>query len=495
MSSLQLRYVVGMSFLMQLLSSSILFWNTQATPTSYNYPQTYDVAVVGAGLAGLTAARDLLAAGKSVLVLEARDRVGGKVLNAQLTNGGITEAGAEFVGPTQDHVLALISKLGLQKYDTYSNGSNVAWINNTRATYSGALPPIDEASLIQVGTAQAMLEGMAAEINVSSPWTHPNASQWDSITFGSWLDAITTTRSARFLLDDASLALFGADSPQVSLLYVVAYIASSGNETEVGTLGRLIATAGGAQAQRVVGGTGLIPIKLAETLVGIKHIALNSPVRSITKTGTGYEIESTFRVKANQVVVAMSPPLVDGIKFVPALPYARTQLNKKSVMGNTAKAIAVYKTPWWRAASINLNAQVLSDSGATRVTYDNSPADGSFGAIMGFIEGEDMRRLDKVSEAEVKAEILKDFVNYFGQQAATPDEFVLKRWDLEEYSKGAPVAWMPPGVLTAFGKALREPVGGIHFAGTETAEYWTGYMDGAIRSGERVAKEILAGKS
>jgi monoamine oxidase len=457
--------------------------------TTRTSSESVDVAIVGAGLAGLTAARDLLAGGKTVLVLEARNRVGGKVLNAHLSNGGITEIGAEFVGPTQDRVLSLIADLGLETFDTYTKGNNVLWENNTRVTYSGdEFPPVNNSSLEEVGTAQASLDQMAATINVSSPWTHPNAKEWDNITFGAWLDTATPSPSARFLLDAFTTSVFGAESTELSLLYVIAYIASAGNQTSLGTIERLVATANGAQAQRVEGGTQLIPIKLSERL-GLQHIAFDSPVRCITKTSARYEVESNFTVKAKSVVIAMSPPLAGKIKFNPDLPKARIELSQKTFMGSTGKAIAVYKTPFWR--NDNINAMALSDSGAVRATFDNSPADASFGAIMGFIEATEMRRLDKKPVAEVQSEVLASFDRYFGGQAKDLTQFVLQRWDNEEFSLGAPVALMPPGVLTRFGRALREPVEGIHFAGTETAEYWTGYMDGAIRSGERVAREIL----
>jgi monoamine oxidase len=154
------------------------------------------------------------------------------------------------------------------------------------------------------------------------------------------------------------------------------------------------------------------------------------------------------------------------------------------------KGIAVYSSPFWRKSE-NLSAQVISDIGSVRTTFDSSPADASFGAILGFILADEMRALDKLSPADAQKLVIRDYVRYFGAQATNITEFVLQRWDLEEFSMGGPVAIAPPNVLKANGPALRAAVGGIHFAGTETAEYWTGYMDGAIRSGMRAAKEIL----
>lgn len=453
--------------------------------------QPFDVAVVGAGLSGLTAARDLINAGKSVVVLEARDRVGGRVLNAHLANGGITELGAEFVGPTQDRVLNMISTLGLKTYDTYNVGNDVLWHNNTRGTYVGGasgIPPLDIPSLLQAAAAEEALDSMAATINVSAPWTHPSALDWDGMTFGSWLNSTITLSPARFLLDLFSTSVFSAESVELSFLYVLSYIASAGNETLVGTVERLINTEDAAQAQRVEGGTQLIAIKLAESL-GLENIKFNAQVRSITKTSDGYDIGGNYPVSAKQVVVAMSPPLASRIEYYPLLPASRDQLTQRMPMGSIGKAIAIYETPFWR--SQNLTGQALSDDGIVRATFDNSPSDASFGALMGFIEADEMRQFDAQSEDAVKAAVLQDYVKYFGPEANNITEFVLQRWDNEQFSRGGPVAYGPPTVLTRFGPALKQPVGGIHFAGTETAPYWTGYMDGAIRSGERVAQEIL----
>jgi len=441
-------------------------------PLSYQeHSCSVDVAVIGAGFSGLSAARDLL-------------------VNANLSNGGITEVGAEFVGPTQDRVLSLISTLGLETYNTYNDGDSLLFLNESLSPYkNNAFPDIDATSLLQLGTAVALLDSMAAEIDVAAPWTHPNASLWDSSTFGAWLDIATPLPSARFLLDLFTTSVFSIETTEISLLYIIAYIASAGNETTPGTVQSLIDTANGAQAQRVQGGTQLIAMKLAESL-GEDKIRFNAPVRSIRNSTRGYVVEGDgFWVQAENVVVAMAPPLAARIEYVPLLPAIRDQLTQRMPMGSIGKAVAIYGSPFWREKG--LNGQVVSDSGTTRATFDNSPSDGSFGALMGFIEADEMILLDGKSEDEVQAAVLKDFVNYFGLQAMNVTEFVLQRWDNEEFSRGAPVAYCPPGVLTRFGPALRESVGGIHFAGTETALYWTGYMDGAIRSGERVAQEIL----
>ena len=158
-------------------------------------------------------------------------------------------------------------------------------------------------------------------------------------------------------------------------------------------------------------------------------------------------------------------------------------------MGSIHKVQCVYDTPFWRTDG--LSGQVASDTGPVRVTYDNSPDDGSSGVLMGFIDANDSRVWGRKSIEERQIATIESFVRYFGDKARNPREYVEQSWADEEYSRGCYVAYMPPGVWTAYGEALRTPIGNIHWAGTETATVWNGYMDGAVQSGERVAIEVI----
>ncbi|MFG2746355.1 flavin monoamine oxidase family protein [Streptomyces chartreusis] len=453
-----------------------------------------DVAVVGAGLAGLTAARDLVAAGKSVVVLEARDRVGGRVLGLNLAGGGVTEGGGEFIGPTQDRIRALADSLGVQTFTTYNTGNNLLYKDGRRTPYAtdgilGSVPPIDAAGLANAAIVQAKLDDLAKQIPVDAPWTAAKADEWDRQTFETWLRANAVIPSAKFLFDVACTSVFSAEPRELSFLFVLFYIAAAGNSANPGTLERLTETAGGAQELRFVGGSQLVPIKLAATLGD--RVVLGAPVRTIARSGASYVVTADgITVTAGKVVVAVPPPIAARITYDPLLPAARDQLTQRLPMASVGKAIAIYDTPFWRADG--LNGQVVSDTGVISSTFDNSPPDASFGALMGFIEADEARKLDAASEAEVRAAVLKDYTTYFGAKAASPTSFVLQRWNNEAYTRGGPVSIAAPGVLTRYGPALREPVGGIHWAGTETSTYWMGFMDGAVRSGERVAKEVLA---
>ncbi|KAK3045945.1 hypothetical protein LTR09_012522 [Extremus antarcticus] len=446
-----------------------------------------DVAIVGAGLAGLSAARDLTAAKKTVVVLEARDRVGGRVENQLLDNGGVIELGAAFVGPTQDRVLALAEELGLETFLEYNTGANVLWSHGQRTAYTNgyeSIPSLTQETLLQLGTALSELDSMAAEIDTQAPWSHQNAFAWDSMTFASWLDVVTPLEDVRTLIDEATTSIFSAEPSELSLLYTLAYIAAAGNQTAPGTFERLIGVVGGAQESRIVGGTGLLAHGIAAKL-GSEKVMLSAAVHTIIENSSGYEIRAGNQVViAKHIVVAMSPPLAARITYVPPLPAERDHLTQRMFMGSLGKAIAVYETPFWR--------QAVSDSGIARTTFDVSPSNGSYGAILGFIEADQMRLLDNATEAHIQALVTQDYVKYFGPQAAHATQWVFKRWDNDIFARGGPVALGGPGTLTKYGSALTKPFRGIHWAGTETSPYWTGYMDGAVRSGERVAKEITA---
>ncbi|KJK66861.1 Flavin containing amine oxidoreductase [Aspergillus parasiticus SU-1] len=442
-------------------------------PLIYGYQNlpNVDVAIVGAGLSGLSTAKDLAKAGRSFVIFEARDRVGGRVLNNQLPNKGIVEVGAQFVGPTQDRVLDLAQSLGLSTFKTFNSGNTTLFHNGTRSVFNGTFTtgdvPISPEGLTQAGRALLLLDTMATKLDVDAPWNHSQSIDWDSETVPSWLNREAPHPDAQFLLTQAA----------------------AGNATTRGTFERLIDVAGGAQEQRIVGGTQLLAIRLAER-VGLSNIIFNAPVRNIELKDETYLVSSNNQsVIAKHVVVAMSPPLASRITYQPLLPAARDHLTQRMPMGSIGKAFAAYATPFWREAG--LNGQVVSDTGAVRITFDSSPDDGSFGIMMGFIEADEMRRLDRLPEREITEEITKDLVRYFGPRAANVQNWVIQRWDLEQFSRGGPVAYAPPGVLTAYGTSLKSPHGRLHFAGTEASSFWVGFMDGAIRSGERVATEIL----
>jgi monoamine oxidase len=451
-----------------------------------------DVAIIGGGLSGLSAAKELAAANKSIVVLEARDRVGGRVLNANLAGKDVQELGGEYIGPTQNRVLALAAELSLPTYKTYTEGNSTFYRNGTARHYKdslGGIPPVGLDTLVELAVFMTDINNLASTVDLEEPWNTPNATALDSMTLETYVNSKLSTSDSRVLLDVAIPAILSTEMREPSLLYSLWCIAAAGDETGPGTINRLIGVDGGAQDSRVSGGTQLLATLLAERL-GSENIYLNTPVRKVQLKESRYLVSSdVITVSARHVVCAMSPSLVTRITFDPPLPAGRDQLNQRMPMGALGKAIAIYPSAWWRDEG--LNGVGVSDTGAIRVTYDNSPADGSFGAMMGFIEADEMRKLDTASEDEVKRQVKQSFANLFGPRVDDATDVLIQRWDLEEFSRGGPSAFMPPGVLTQYGSYLRAPVGKIHFAGTETSLRWIGYMDGAISSGERVAGEIL----
>jgi monoamine oxidase len=455
-----------------------------------------DVVVVGAGLAGLTAAREVARQGRSVLVLEAGDRVGGRVLAHTLQGGSYSELGGMFTGPTQDHIQALASELGVGFYPTYNTGNNVfVGGDGRREEFPSDTPlgtaPADPLVAPDIALTVTQLDEMATHVPVDDPWNAANAEEWDRQTLDTWLRSHTSGNPEFMAVTSAATeAIFGCEPRELSLLYTVYYIAASGNEDNQGTFERNFNTKDGAQEKRFAGGAQLVPERAAAELGN--RVLLNAPVRGIDQSDSGVTVRSdNLVVNAKRAIVAIPPTLAGRIFYEPALPPLRDQLTQHMPQGSLMKFEAVYPTPFWRDRG--LTGQVVSENGPVKVTFDASPESGSPGIMMGFIGGHEARVWERRSASERRDAVLRQFAHFFGDEALAPREVVEFNWSTEVWNRGCPVAVLAPGTLLDFGEALREPVGRIHWAGTETATYWNGYMDGAVRSGRRAAAEALSG--
>jgi len=468
-----------------------------------------DVVVIGAGLAGLSAARILAAAGVNVLVIEARDRVGGRTLNHSLGNGKVIEVGGQWVGPLpgqaaqggfpptpQDRILQLAQDVGVGTFKTYNDGNLVDYSNGVLIPYTGRIPPDPGAP--NAGAAQTLLDQMALQVPTDAPYSAASAAEWDQQSFETWMRQNLTppnqppSTTANALVNLAVEAVFAAEPRDLSLLHALFYIASAGS------LENLINTAGGAQDSRFIGGSQQISINVADQLG--PRVALNSPVRKVIQGGGGVEVRGDrdrFRVTAKRAIIALPPHLAGRLVYTPSLAALgadggyREQLTQRLPMGTVIKVQCLYPTPFWRDAGFA--GQATSDTGPVKITFDNSPYPDSLpGVLLGFIEGDDGRLWGQRSQADRRQAVIDCFVRYFGAQAASPLDYVEMVWGAEEFTGGCYGAFFPTGVWTAFGPALRRPIGVLHWAGSETATRWMGYMDGAVQSGERVAGEVLA---
>jgi monoamine oxidase len=368
-------------------------------------------------------------------------------------------------------------------FKTFNTGSNIQYRDGQLHTYSGSVPITDHKVAGDVMEALLTLNMMAGEVPVEAPWQAGEAARWDSQTVETWLQANVPSAGARQLIELTVQAVFSAEPHDLSLLHLLFYIHSAGSLLE------LVEVTGGAQERRFHQGAQYISSRMAEALGDRVH--LGTPVHTIAQDETRVRaIGDGFEVAAQRVIIALPPALAGRLRYQPALPGYRDQFTQRVPMGSAIKVQCLYPTPFWR--SHGLTGQATSDTGPIRCTFDNSPENGTPGILLGFIEGDDCRILGRRSLPARRAAVVESLVRYFGEEADNPLEYVEYSWAEEEYSRGCYAGYMPPGVWTTYGEALREPIGRIHWAGTETATVWNGYMDGALQSGDRAAAEVLA---
>ena len=441
-----------------------------------------DVAIVGAGMAGLSAALELQRAGRSIAVLEARDRAGGRLESRQLADGVWIDVGGQWVGPTQDRLYSLARAHGAETFPTWTKGQNVVELGGRLTRYTGTIPKLRPHVVADVGQAMARLDRMARKVPVEAPWNAPKARQWDSQTVWSWMRHNMATPTGREMMEIAVKAVWAAMPADVSLLHLLFYIASAGN------FDLLLDTDGGAQQDRFVQGAGSLAQRVADSLG--EQVHYGAPVRRIEWSADGVRLMSDgVEVRAARAIVAVPATLAGRIAYDPPLPGYRDQLTQRVPMGAVIKCFAIYDEPFWRAQG--LSGSTVSGSGPLTLTVDNSPPSGSPGILVGFLEGDHARSFGRVPADERRAAVLANLVQLLGPRAGQPVDFIEKSWAEEEWSRGCYEGYTPPGVLTAFGPALRAPIGALHWAGTETATKWNGYIDGALQSGERAAREVL----
>src|SRR5215208_2080809 len=365
-----------------------------------------DVAVVGAGLAGLTAARDVQAQGLSAVVLEARDRVGGRTLNEEIGDGKVVEVGGQWIGPTQERIAALARDLGVETFPTYTAGEDIIEFDGRLRRYRGRIPRLSARAIADVGQAQLKLERLAKKVPLEAPWTAPNARALDSQTLWSWMRRNVYTRGGRMMIELSVQAVWAAEPADISLLHTLFSINSAGG------FDPLIETENGAQQDRFVGGSQLVAIRLAEE-IGDDVVRLGEPVRRIVHDHDGVTLHADAgTVSARRAIVAIPPTLAGRIVYDPPLPGHRDQLTQRMPQGTVIKTMAIYDRPFWREDG--LSGQATSDVGPVKVAFDNSPPDGSPGVLLGFLEGEHARRLGRLPADERRRLVVDGLARIFG---------------------------------------------------------------------------------
>jgi monoamine oxidase len=443
-----------------------------------------DCCVVGAGFAGLTAALRLKQAGCSVTVLEARDRVGGRTYTETLPDGSWIDRGGAWVGPGQDRIHALMSEFAVPAYQQYVDGESMMVVDGKQHRYSGAIPwTVSAWATTNLGVALLKVRQMCRSIPVQAPWEARKAAEWDQTSLAAWLDKNVWSAQARDMLELALAGPSTSAAAEVSLLWMLYQMASGGGPDFV------VSNKNGAQDARPVGGMGAVYRPVAAALGDA--LQLSQPVRRIAQDGDGVTVEGDdLSMRARRVIVAVPLAIAGQIDYRPMLPTDRSFLHQRMPGGAIVKTSVVYDEPFWRAAG--LSGTSAAPGSPAELTIDACTDTGIPGVLCVIAEGPAARRLGQLAAADRQAVIVRELIDRFGARAGSVVGYHEQDWSTERYSGGGMISHAPTGVLTQFGAALREPCGRVHWAGTESSAVMCGWVDGAVRSGERAATEVLA---
>lgn len=434
-----------------------------------------DVVIIGAGLAGLAAAELLTRSGYDVIIVEGRDRVGGRVKTINVADTEV-DAGAAWVGPHHTAVRGLASRMGVRLIPQYHSGKSVLSFDGKRqdenesAFASGLANDLSRVAL--------SLETLADAVPVAAPWEHPNVDYLESMSFGEWLATVKAAEETLAFFNVLSLVHWGAPVTDVSLLNVIRYIKC------FGSLEVMLKVEGGDQQDRIEGtAQGLIK-RFADSLDA--RILLNAPVEHIITNDNGLTVQTPREeINAQFAIITASPAHRSFINFTPPLPEQYYGLARAWRLGALSKAFVAYGKPFWREDG--LSGESVSDNETVFLTFDVSPQDKSTGILMAFC---DARGFDGFNQEERQRRVVEQLVHLYGERAREITDYADFSWGNDTFAAGGPNPAVGPGAWRSFGRYLSEPVGRVHWAGTETAHDTSGTMNGAILSGLRAAEEV-----
>jgi monoamine oxidase len=445
-----------------------------------------DAIVVGAGFSGLNAALALRSQGKNVLVLEARDRVGGRTKHGQIAGLDI-DLGGMWLAPSQTRLKTLADQMHVERYPTFLTGKSVLAMAGKQALVDGEdfTQLLSLREKIQAYLLLRKLNQLMSTVNDADPWNSVNSSELDSLSVEAWLCTATGSERLRALIRVICASVFCAEAPQVSMLFFLVYLKGGG-----GLEAMISADTGGGQNLLFHGGVHQIARAMAQDLG--ENLRLNEPVHSIDAGGSVTLVNThSAQYMAKRVIVAVPPTLMNKISFMPPLPASQAALHNRVNMGSVIKFWIAYPTPFWRQQG--LNGSIVRDDKPASPCFDVSPPNSPFGLIAGFFEADHAVHVGDSSKEHRREQVVAMLAEHFGEQALNPLDYVDEDWTKEEWSKGCYGAFAPPGVMTHYGNWLRTPHHTIHWAGTETANEWAGYIEGALQAGERAAQEVLRG--
>lgn len=493
--------------------------------SSSSSSSVYDVVIIGAGVSGLAAAHEIIRRSKAkqvetsattgaaatapaaaaasvalprVLILEANSRVGGR----NFCDSEGTDLGSGYVGPTQDRIMSVVDYLGLKTYKVNTIGKTIQHIHGKSTAYDGLVPPLSLLGLLDVNNAMVQIDNLSKTVNIKYPHLTPNAEELDRITMDEWIRRTCWTQDAANMVKVLLNAIGCVEPCEMSLLSCAWYIGNSGN------IKRISETKDGAQDSKVHGGTGRISLELAARL---PHgwLQLNSPVRSIDYTNSDKQEDITVffgdgmapsaasgAVKAKTVIMAIPPVQQLRISYSPALHPNRTQALQHWPMGHIIKTFCFYEKPFWKHAKPDpLNGSAIADKGISVVMIDDSKPDGSAHAIMGFVLATEAQKWAEKTPEERRDALAQHYAKVFqSEEALKPIKYKEKVWADEKWVGGCYSGVPTPGTITRFPNEITnkaEIARNLFVAGTEAARVFVGYLDGAVESGERCARNAL----